>query len=357
MERSEHGEKPQKAADRTLDASMTAAVREGDEPAFARIADRHRRELEVHCYRMLGSLHDSEDAVQETLLRAWRYRESLREDAPLRPWLYRIATNVCLDALARDGRRAALTTSDEGDGVAPGASGEGVAEITWLQPFPDSRLEPEAPREAEPDAVVVTKETIELAFLTVIQLLTPHQRAVLILRDVLGWSARESAELLEVSVASVNSALQRARDTLRTHLPERRPDWPAGVDATSAERELLRRYIEATEQADFAAFESLIREDAVFRMPPQPGTWRGRDTMIQGWIEGGFGSSELGELRCIPTRANRQPAIACYRRREGETVARPLAMDVLRVEEGQITEIITFSGELFEAFGLPGTLA
>jgi RNA polymerase sigma-70 factor, ECF subfamily len=333
-------------------SDAAAAAGPGEDPAFAALMERHRPELQVHCYRMLGSLHDAEDAVQETFLRAWRYRAGLRDGAPPRPWLYRIATNACLDALARDRRRAALTAATEAGEVAGGD----VAEVTWLEPVPDAWLEAAAPRQAEPDAVVVTKETIELAFLAVIQLLTPQQRAVLILRDLLGWSAKEAADLLETSVASVNGALQRARATLRRHTPARRSAWPAGVDPTDAERELVRRYVDATERADIAAFESMIREDAVFRMPPEPGTWKGRDTMIRAWVEGGFGTSGFGRLRCLPTRANLQPAVACYRLREGDTTARALAMDVLRVEDGLITEIVTFGPDVFDAFGLPATL-
>ena len=195
--------------------ALAGAVRAGDEAAFNALAERHRRELLVHCYRMLGSLQDAEDAVQDALLRAWRYRESLKDGAPLRPWLYRVATNACFDAIARDPRRSALAAKSSAD--APGAPGP--AEVAWLQPFPDALLEPTAPRDSEPEAVVLTRETIEIAFLTVIQLLTPQQRAALILRDVLGWSAKETAELLEVSVAAANSALQRARATLRTRCP------------------------------------------------------------------------------------------------------------------------------------------
>ena len=314
------------------------------------VMEQHRRELHVHCYRMLGSFDDAEDAVQETFLRAWRYRESRKEDAPLRPWLYQIATNTCLDAIARDKRRALVNAvSETGDNVAPN-----VAEVTWLQPYPDALLEAAGPREAEPDAVVVTKETIELAFLAVIQLLTPQQRAALILRDVLGWSAKETAELLEASVASVNGALQRARATLRRHLPSRKAEWPTGVDATVAERELVRKFVEASEQADTEWFASVIREDAVFRMPPEPGETIGRDAMMRLWVEGGFGSTM--RLRCLTTRANRQPAVAFYNLAKDGTKYDAMALDVIRIEEGKITEVVTFPPNVFEDFGLPLSL-
>jgi RNA polymerase sigma-70 factor (ECF subfamily) len=307
--------------------------RSQEEPAFAAQLERHRRELHIHCYRMLASFDDAEDAVQDAFLRAWKYRDSRDGAVPVRPWLYRIATNACLDLIARDRKRTAV--SDE-----PG-------EITWLQPYPDALLELAAPREGEPDAIVVTKETIELAFLTVIQLLTPQQRAALILCDVLGWPAAEAATTLETTVASVNGALQRARATLRKRLP-RKAEWPTGVDATEAERELVRKFVEASENADTSWFASVIREDAVFRMPPEPGETVGRDAMMQLWVEGGFGTSM--QLEGVPTRCNRQPAVAFYNHGEA------MALDVIRIEEGMITEVITFPGSVFEQFGLPSTI-
>jgi RNA polymerase sigma-70 factor (ECF subfamily) len=332
-------------------AALTAAMRAGDEEAFNHLAGRHRRELLVHCYRMLGSLDDAEDAVQDALLRAWRYRGSLMEGAPLRPWLYRVATNVCLDAIARDERRTVLAANAVEDGARPSAN-----EVAWLQPIPDALIEPISPHDADPEAIVLTRETIELAFLTVIQLLTPQQRAALILCDVLGWSAREAAGLLDVSTAAVNSALQRARVTLQRRLPSRRPDWPPGEDPSVAERELLTKIVDATEKADLEAFTSIIRDDAVFRMPPQPGIVAGRNAMIKLWVDGGFGSERFGRLRCVLTRANLQPALANYVLRPGDAAWRALALDVLRIEDGVITEIVTFPGTVFPRFGLPLTI-
>ena len=317
--------------------TISPVNRSQDEPAFAALLERHRRELHIHCYRMLASFDDAEDAVQDAFLRAWKYRDSRDEGVAVRPWLYRIATNACLDLIARDRKRAATSQDARGE---PG-------EITWLQPYPDALLDLVAPREGEPDAIVVTKETIELAFLTVIQLLTPPQRAALILCDVLGWSAAEAAATLETTVASVNGALQRARATLRKHLP-RKAEWPGGVDATEAERELVRKFVEASEKADLSWFASVIREDAVFRMPPEPGETVGRDAMMQLWVEGGFGTSM--QLEGVPTRANRQPAVAFYNHGEA------MALDVIRIEEGMITEVITFPGSVFEQFGLPSKI-
>ena len=237
-----------------------------------------------------------------------------------------------------------------------GSSRFGAAEVTWLQPFPDRLLEPAAQRDSEPEALLLIQESVELAFLTVIQLLTPQQRAALILRDVLGWSAKEAADLLGVSVAAANSALQRARATLRTQLPPRKPEWPSGVEASAAERELLRKYVDAAEQQDLAALESLIREDAVFRMPPDPLITVGRDAILRLWAAGGFGSERFGRVRCVTTRANRQPAVAYYVLANGETTYKALTLVVLRIEEGGIAEVVNFLPEVFEAFGLPPTL-
>ena len=316
---------------------------------FASIVELHRHELLVHCYRMLGSLQDAEDAVQETLLRAWRYRDSLKEGAPLRPWLYRVATNACLDANARDQRRAVLAARAAADDGWTGQS----EDVVWLGPIPDSVLEPSTSAASTPEAMTLTRETIEIAFLTIIQLLTPQQRAALILCDVLDWSAKDAADLLDLSVPAINSALQRARARLRERLPSRKPAWPAGADASAAERDLLKKYIEATETADFRAFASIIREDATFRMPPEPEVAVGREAIFKVWIEGGFGSERFGRLRCVVTHANRQPTVACYRCPAGDSTWRALAMDVLRIEGGLITEIVGFMSDNFPAFGLP----
>jgi len=328
------------------DAAAAAAVRAGDQAAFAALAERHRRELQVHCYRMLGSLEDAEDQVQETFLRAWRNRAGFEGRAPFRAWLYRIATNACLDALARSPRRAPAGPAD----------GRPPMEVPWLEPYPDRLLEGAAPREEEPEAVTVAKETIELAYLVAIQHLPPRPRAVLIMRDVLGWSAKDTAELLDTTVAGVNSALQRARGTLKRHLPERRLEWAPDTDPTEGERELLRRYIEATERKDAGAFVAMMREDARFTMPPEPGVWSGAEAIVAMWIEGGIDTPEFGEMRCVVTRANRQPAVACYRRRPGEDAFSPMAIDVLRIEEGLIADIVTFGPEVFPDFGLPPAL-
>jgi RNA polymerase sigma-70 factor, ECF subfamily len=311
----------------------------GDRDAFTAIAERHRRELQVHCYRMLGSFDDAEELVQETFLRAWRSRASYQGRSTFRAWLYRIATNASLDAIAKRPR-------------VPAESGE----VLWLQPFPDRLLEDAAPSDAEPDALVVAKETIELAFMVAIQHLPPQSRAVLILRDVLGWPAKDTAALLDTTVAAVNSALQRAHAALKQHLPERRTDWAVGGEPSERDLALLQRYVDATERTDGEALAALMREDARFSMPPEPGLWVGREAIVGAWTEGGFGSAEFGDVRCLVTSANRQPAVACYVRRPGEPGHRAFALDVLGVHDGAIAEIVTFPPALFAAFGLPETV-
>jgi RNA polymerase sigma-70 factor (TIGR02960 family) len=301
-----------------------------DETIFASLVEPHRRELHVHCYRMMGSFEEAEDLVQEALLRAWRSRESFEGGPLFRAWLYRIATNVCLDALRRRSRRPATVSS--------------FGEIPWLQPYPDLLLDELPSDEDDPDAVVVAKETIELAFLAVIQALSPLQRAVLILRDVLGWSARETAEILETSVAAVNSALQRARATVQEH-PTRRPERPATED----ERRLLEGFIDTHERGDAEGAIALLREDVRVTMPPHPWLSEG----IQAVRELMASAKGTGEWRLVPTRANRMPAAASYLRQPGDAELRAFKLDVLRVEGGRIVEITTFDATLFRAFGLP----
>jgi RNA polymerase sigma-70 factor (ECF subfamily) len=325
------------------------------ESAFAALFDRHRAELQVHCYRMLGSFEDSEDLVQETFLRAWRGRASFGSDGrfSFRAWLYRIATNACLDVLRRRPRRVVPTeVAAAGDPAAPPSP---PADLPWLQPYPDRLLEPIAPAEDEPGAVVVARETIELAFLAAIQHLPPRQRAVLILSDVLGWSAKETASLLEASVASVNSALQRARATLRDRLPERRTEWGPSSGPSEEERDLLRRYVEAHDRADADALAELLREDARLTMPPHPTWYVGREAILIA-SKKGF-DPDFGRLRSVVAAANRQPAAAHYLRAPGESDYRPLALDALRIEGGRVAEISSFVfPDLFPAFGLPPKL-
>jgi RNA polymerase sigma-70 factor (TIGR02960 family) len=310
------------------------------ESEFAALVEPHRRELHVHCYRMLGSFEEAEDQVQETLLRAWRGRGSFAGGAGLRAWLYKIATNACLDALRSRARRPV----------------DSYAELPFLQPYPDRLLDEVAPAEQQPDAVVVARETIELTFIALIQLLPARQRAAVILRDVLDWSAAETAELLDVSVASANSALQRGRETLRNALPSRPSERRASSEELSEEEQrLLAGFIAAHEAGDAQASAALMREDIRVTMPPQPMVFDGRDSLAP-LLATAFGPDGMGEWRLVPTRANRMPAAASYLRRPGETEWRAFKLDILRCEDGGVAEITTFDATLFEQFGLPRVL-
>ncbi|HEX2149205.1 MAG TPA: RNA polymerase subunit sigma-70, partial [Actinomycetota bacterium] len=303
----------------------------GDERAFAAGTERHRRELHVHCYRMLAAFEEAEDAVQETLLKAWRNRDSFDGSELFRAWLYRIATNVCLDAIRRKGRRPVAART--------------YAEVPWLQPYPDRLLDEIAPSEQEPDALAVNRETIELAFLAAMQVLPPRQRAALIARDVLGWTANETAKLLQTSVAAANSALQRARMTMQGHLPARRTEWAAG-ELSPQERSLLDRFIDAHERCDAAAALAIAAEDMRVTMPPAPYVFEGLEQIAR-LMERAFGEERDGDWRLLPSMANRMPMAASYLRRPGDTVFRAYKSDVLRIRDGKIAEITTFGYILF----------
>ncbi len=303
------------------------------ESEFARLTERHRHELHVHCYRMLGNFQEAEDHVQETLLRAWRSRASFKGEQ-FRAWLYKIATNTCLDTLKRTKRRGGGTS----------------AEVPWLQPFPDPVLDQVAPVEDEPDTVVVARETIELTYISLIQSLPARQRAALILRDVLGWSAAETADVLDTSVAAANSALQRARATIGDELPEPRP-----AELTDDERRLLEGFIDTHEREDTAGAVALMREDIRITMPPNPWLYEGIDQMLP-LLARAFDDPSIGEWRLVATGANRMPAAASYLRPPGASEFRPFKLDVIRVQNGLIAEITTFNAELFGALGLPATL-
>ena len=310
------------------------------EHEFAQHVNRHKRELHVHCYRMLGSFEEAEDLVQETFLRAWRHRDSFAGGDGFRAWLYRIATNACLDHIRRKGRRAEEVSS--------------YAEIPWLQPYPDRLLDEVAPREEEPDAMVVARETIELGFLALIQALPARQRAVLILRDVLEFSAQETADALETSVASVNSALQRARATLGDRAPAR-GEWSADAELSERERALLQGFIDTHESGDHEAAVKLMAEDIRITMPPLAMVYDGIEA-IQPLLARAFTEPDAGEWRLLPTRLNRMPAAASYHRAPGAQEFTPFKLDVLRVRDGLIAEVTTFGTAVFAELGLPAAL-
>jgi RNA polymerase sigma-70 factor, ECF subfamily len=316
---------------------------------FGDLVRRYRRELHVYCYRMLGSFDEAEDHVQEVFLRTWRARERFQGRSSPRTWLYRVATNACLDTLRRDARRAVPAPSS-----APASPRPSIAAMPWMQPYPDSLLDELAAGQPGPEAVAVSRETISLAFLAAIQLLPPRQRAVLILRDVVSWPAAEVAALLDTSVPAVNSALQRARTTLREQWPQGRLDWAPATEPDPGQRRLLQRFIAAHEQADPEALIALLQHDVRLAISPQVGEWNGQQEVGDALHDG---MNALGQWRLLPIMANRQPGAAGYLRRPGQTAFFPFALTVLRLENGRLTDIAAFEQpSMFTAFGLPASL-
>ena len=318
--------------------SATAALEQGFE--------QHRSELVAYCYRMLGSPFEAEDAVQETFLRAWRGFDRFEGRAALRSWLYKIATNVSLDMLSGRERRA--RPMDLGPAREPVAENlNALPEVTWIEPIPDSRV---VAADGDPAEVAAARESVRLAFVAALQHLPPRQRALLILCEVLRWKAAEVAELLETSVASVNSALQRARATLEaTNVSE--ADTSPSVD--KADAELLARYVEAFERYDMEALTSLIHEDATQSMPPFDMWLSGRDDILSWWVGPGAGCRGS---RVIPTiAANGAPAFGQYKPSESGDGYEPWALQVLEIEDGRVVEFTFFldTATLFPLFGLP----
>jgi RNA polymerase sigma-70 factor (TIGR02960 family) len=313
------------------------STRDLDQPEFEKRGFRqHRRELHVHCYRMLASFDEAEDAVQETFLRAWRSRDTFDGSAQFRAWLYKIATNTCLDLIRRRSRQVQVM--------------ESFAEVPWLQPYPDHLLNEMAPTQEEPDSVAVDRETIELMFIAAMQLLPARQRAAFIARDVLDWSAKETATLLETSVAAANSALQRARVTMQENLSRERGEWTA-AELSDEERDLLAKFIDAHERMDAEAAIAIAAQDIRVTMPPVSACFDGLD-LVKTLMERAFGPERDGDWRLVPTLANRMPTAASYLRRPGDTQFRAFKFEVLQVRHGKIAEITTFGSGMFKHFGL-----
>src|SRR5919106_2123417 len=316
---------------------LDAALRR-KESAFHRLVESHRAEFHAHCYRMLGSLHDAEDALQDALLRAWRGLPNFDGRSSLRTWLYRIATNACLDILARRPKR--VLPLDYGPPTDPhDGPGRPLTESVWVEPYPDERLGVEDGY-AGPEARYEQRESVELAFIAALQHLPPNQRAVLIVRDGLGFSAKEAAETLDTTTASVNSALQRARKTVDDRLPDQSQQETMRALGDERVREIVQSYVDAWQRADVPAVVEMLTEDAAFAMPPL-GTWfSGRDG-IETFLAGSPLSGRW-RWRPIPTQANGQPALAYYSWDEDEGAYLPFALNVLSLRGEQISEVTAF---------------
>ena len=324
----------------SVSTDLLDAARGGDERAFQRLIEPHRGELHAHCYRMLGSLHDAEDALQEGLLRAWRGLAKFEGRSSLRSWLYTIVTNTSLNAIAR--RPDRVLPIDYGPPADPhdGPAQMPMVESTWVEPYPDEAAGLEDVLVA-PEARYELRESVELAFVAALQLLPPNQRAVLIMREVLGFSAQETADSLETSVASVNSALQRARKTVDDKLPEQSQQATLRTLGDERLSELVESFIEAMGNDDVDAMINMLAEDAAWSMPPLASWFRGHDA-LRGFLAAGPLSGNF-RWRRLPTRANGQLAIAAYTWHEDEQAFLPFALDVLTLrEDGLIQDSTAF---------------
>jgi RNA polymerase sigma-70 factor (ECF subfamily) len=332
---------------------LVEAARQGDDDAFGQLAGPYRGELSAHCYRMLGSAADAEDALQETLLRAWRGLPRFEGRSSVRSWLYKIATNVCLRAIERRPRR--VLPVDYGPAADPhDGPGQPVTEAVWLEPYPDEQLGLGS-GPASPEARYEQLEGVELAFIAALQHLPARQRAVLILRDVLGFSARETATTLETTSVSVDSALQRAHKTVDQRLPDQSQQATLRSLTDGALRQVAQRYITAWERNDVDAVVAMLAEDAKLAMPPLPAWYRGREQV--GIFLGGGPMSGATRWRLIPARANGQLAFGLYAWNDGTQTFIPRAVDVLTLRGAQILEITAFlTPDAFRGFSLPASL-
>ena len=337
-----------------------AAARQGDSQKFSEVTEPYRRELQVHCYRILGSLHEAEDMVQETLLKAWKRLDTYEGRASFRAWLYKIATNSCLDFLDQKKSRRLLpfderAPSDPQTPILPPSP-----EISWLEPFPDEWLGDKS--SINPEARYSDSESISLAFLTALQTLPPRQRAVLILRDVLDFSANETSEVLELSTSSVNSALHRARTTLSQHYPAGEREDLTMPSTDEKTQRLLERFVQAWEASDVNGLVALLKADASLAMPPSPSWYQGSSAigMFVGATvfaeDGMFPGSAVNRWRLLPTNANGAPAFAMYQRDE-KNEYQPFGLIALTLEGDKLSQIISFiDPTLPPLFGFPAKL-
>jgi len=330
------------------EAELLGRARTGDDRAYGQLVDPHRRSLHAHCYRMLGSLEDADDAMQDVLLRAWRGIGRFQGRSSLRTWLYTIATNACLQLVRR--RPGRVLPRDLGPSSGTGStSGVPLAETVWIEAYPENAI-PTAP---SPGAAYEERETLELAFVAVLQHLPPRQRAVLLLRDVLDFSAREAATLLDTSVPSVNSALQRARETIRRRAPERSQQATLRDLGDDRSRALVAAYIEAIEHADVDGVVSLLTEDAAWSMPPMSTWYRGLDEIVAFLTRSPF----TLRWRHLPTVVNGQLAVGCYIWDAEQGDFEAAVIDVLSLRGDRVAEVTAFlGGERFPRFGLPARL-
>jgi RNA polymerase sigma-70 factor (TIGR02960 family) len=330
-----------------MSAELLQRARAGDRDAFSALVEPHRRELQVHCYRMLGSLQDAEDALQETLLAAWLGLDGFEGRASVRTWLYRIATNRCLNQLRSSGRRPVTAAPLPVTPPEPTRLGE----VPWLQPYPDVLLEGLPDQAPGPEARYESREAISLAFVTAVQLLPPNQRAVLLLRDVLGYRASETAELLGLTEDAVTGALKRARATMDA---TRTSDPPPPAPDSPEERGLLDRFVAAFTELDVDALIALMTDDAWVRMPPLPFEYRGTQAAHRFFTALNAHRREIA--RMVPVRANGQPAWGEYRRDPTTGVLHVTGIEVVGLAGDRISEIIRFEAALAPYFGLPRTL-
>ena len=336
------------------DARELSRARSGDQTAFERLVEPHRRELQVHCYRILGSAQDAEDMVQETLMAAWRGFDAFEGRATLRTWLYRIATNACLGVLRRGRSSREIPAPPEPPGEYPAAT-RTTTDPVWLEPYPDAWLGDLPDSAPGPEARYDSREAIELAFVVALQQLSPRERAAVVLKDVLGFRAAETAELLDTTQAAVNSALQRARDKLERGRRDRR-----GADApppgSAAERELVGRFASAFESGDIGSVVALLSADAQLTMPPEPMEYVG-PAEIHRFLSTVPARGQLERFKLVATRANAQPAFACYLRTH-EGPLRAYGFMVLTLSRDRVVAITGFPDtSVFASFGLPRTLS
>lgn len=334
-----------------MTTELIGRAQAGDERAFQQLVEPYRRELQLHCYRILGSALDAEDAMQETMLAAWQGLPGFEQRASIRTWLYKVATNRCLNALRAASRRPSMGQPPPGVDL-PEPTGN--SEVVWLEPYPDVLLDGLADRAPGPDARYEMSEAVSLAFITALQLLPPRQRAVLILRDVLGFRASEAAGMLETTQESVTSALKRARSALRRELADENEREPPPPPGSAAERDLVARLTRAFEDADIAGIVALVTEDVRLAMPPIPLEYRGRDVFSRFFTAVAFRNGR--RYRTVATRANGQPAFATYLRDARTGIWHANGMVVLTLAGQRVSAITRFDTGVLPRFGLPRTL-